>query len=98
MYRVYRVPTAKLPAMDLVYKDNLAGRQSITVRDARTLGIGGEGSLVLVEGSEEGVAHADVLLKEAATALTGPEAETAYRAFRSQDEDAASGMGLVFGG
>lgn len=98
MYRVYRIPTAKLSAMDLVYKDNLAGRQSITVRDAKTLGVGGEGSLVLVEGSDEGVARADALLKDAGAALTGSAAEAAYRAFRSQDEDAASGMGLVFGG
>lgn len=84
--------------MDLVYQDNLAGRQSITVREARSLGLGGEGSLVLVEGSEEGVARADALLKEAGTALAGAEAEAAYRAFRSQDEDAASGLGFVFGG
>lgn len=98
MYRVYRIPTAKLPALDPVYQDNLAGRQSITVRDAKTLGVGGEGSLILVEGSDDGVARADALLKDAGTALAGPEAEAAYKAFRSQDEDAASGMGFVFGG
>ncbi len=98
MYHVYRIQTAKMAALDLVYQDNLAGRQSITVREAKTLGVGGEGSLVLVEGSDEGVARADALLREGATALTGADAEAAYRAFRSQDEDAASGMGFVFGG
>ncbi len=98
MYRVYRVLPPKLGALDGVYKDNLAGRQSITVREAKTLGVGGEGSLILVEGSDDGVARADALLKDSATALTGADAEAAYRAFRSQDEDAASGMGLVFGG
>ncbi len=98
MYRVYRIPVAKMSAMELVYKDNLAGRQSVTVRDAKTLGVGGEGSLVLIEGSDDGIARADTLLKDAATILSGAEAETAYRAFRAQDEDAASGMGFVFGG
>lgn len=98
MYRVYRIPTAKLAAMDPVYQDNLAGRQSITVRESRTLGVRGEGSLVLVEGSDEGVARADALLKDSATALTGADAEAVYRAFRAQDADAASGMGFVFGG
>ncbi len=98
MYRVYRIPTAKASALDLVYQDNLAGRQSITVRDAKTLGVGGEGNLVLVEGSEDGIARADALLKDAGAALTGADAEAAYRAFRTQDEDAASGMGFVFGG
>ncbi len=98
MYRVFRVPQAKLGAMDAVYQDNLAGRQSITVREARTLGMGGEGSLVLVEGNDAGVARAEALLKDSAALLTGAEAEAAYRAFRSQDDDAASGLGLVFGG
>ncbi len=97
MYHVYRIPVAKLSAMDLVYGDNVAGRQSITVREARTLGVGGEGSLVLVEGSDAGVARADALLKDAATVLAGKEAEAAYQAFRSQDEDAAAGLGLALG-
>lgn len=98
MYRVFRVPLNRLSAIDLVYQDNLAGRQSITVREARTLGLSGEGNLVLIEGSEDGVARAEAILKEHATALTGAEAEAAYRAFRAQDDEAASGMGLVFGG
>jgi hypothetical protein len=98
VYRVFRVPSDKLAAIDAVYQDNLAGRQSITVREARTLSLGGEGSLVLVEGSEEGVARAESLLKETATPLTGAHAEEAYKAFRSQDDQAASGLGLVFGG
>lgn len=98
MFHVYRIPSAKLAVMDTVYKDNVAGRQSITVREARTLGVGGEGNLVLIEGNDEGVTRADALLKDSATLLTGAEAEAAYRAFRSQDEDAASGMGFVFGG
>jgi len=98
VYRVFRIPANKLSAIDLVYRDNLAGRQSVTVRESRTLGLGGEGNLVLVEGSEDGVARAEALLKESATILTGTEAEAAYRAFRSQDDEAASGMGFVFGG
>lgn len=97
MYRVFRIPANKLSAMDLVYHDNVAGRQSITVRDSRTLGLGGEGSLILIEGSEEGVARAESLLKETTTILSGAEAENAHRAFQSQDDEAASGMGLVFG-
>jgi len=37
------------------------------------------------------------LLKDIAKALAGAEAETVYRRFRAQDEEAASGMGLIFG-
>jgi hypothetical protein len=98
VYRVFRILPAKLPAMEAVYHDNVAGRQSITVREAKTLGLTGEGSLVLIDGSEEGVRRAEALLKDSATPVTGADAEAAYKAFRSQDEDAASGMGFVFGG
>ena len=97
MYRVFRLPSDKLAMLDAVYQDNLAGRQSITAREARTLSLGGGGSLVLVEGSEEGVARAEAVLKDVAAPLTGADAEAAYRAFRSQDDEAASGLGLVFG-
>lgn len=98
MYRIFRILPPKLAALDAVYKDNVAGRQSITVREARTLGLGGEGSLILVEGSDEGVARAEAILKEHATVVTGADAEAAHKAFRSQDDEAATGMGFVFGG
>jgi hypothetical protein len=98
VYRVFRIPSGKLSAVDPVFQDNIAGRQSITVRESRALGLGGEGNLVLIEGSEDGVSRAEALLKDSATPLAGAEADAAYRAFRAQDDEAASGMGFVFGG
>ncbi|HKZ90419.1 MAG TPA: hypothetical protein VJ300_09225 [Thermoplasmata archaeon] len=97
MYRVFRVPRGAATQLDLLSKDDLVSRQSIVVREASALGIPGDGSIVLVEGSEAGVARAEALLKEASVMLSGAEAEAAYRSFRSQDENAASGMGLLFG-
>ena len=97
MYRVFRLAAGQASLVENLFKDNLAGRQSITIREARTLGVPGEGSLVLVEGSDEGVARADALLEGTATKVTGADAESAYLAFRKQEDEAASGMGLVFG-
>lgn len=97
MYRIFRVPSAQKGLIDVVLNDDLAGRQSILQRDAVALGVGGEGTILLVEGSEAGVTRAEALLKDSATALRGAEAETAYARFRSQDDEAAVGMGLVFG-
>jgi len=97
VYRVFRVPRGAATQLDLLSKDDLVSRQSIVVREASALGIPGDGSIVLVEGSEAGVARAEALLKEASVMLSGAEAEAAYRSFRSQDENAASGMGLLFG-
>jgi len=97
VYRVFRLPPSRANALDLLLKDDLVGRQSIVSRDARSLGVAGEGTLVLVEGSDAGVGRAEALLKDIATVLPVSEAETAYGRFRSQDDDAASGMGLIFG-
>lgn len=95
MYRVFRVPSAG--AQEALLKDDLVSRQSVEVRDAKALGVGGEGTLILVEGAEAGVARAEALLQGVGRALPGPEAEAVYRRFRSQDDEAASGMGLIFG-
>ncbi len=97
MYRIFRVPASQSAQIDTLLKDELVSRQSLVVRNARTLGVEGEGTLILVEGSEAGVAQAEALLKDAGKPLTSAEADTAYRRFKAQDEEAASGMGLIFG-
>lgn len=98
VYRVFRVPAARAADVDVLGKDDLVSRQSIEVREASALGVPGEGSIVLIEGSEAALVQAEALLRDVGTALKGADAEHAYRRFRSQDEDAASGMGLIFGG
>lgn len=97
MYRVFRVPAAQAARTDVVWKDDVVSRQSITVRDAKSLGMTGEDRFVLVEGSDAGVSRAADLLKDIAKALPSKEAERVYLQFRAQDEEAASGMGLIFG-
>lgn len=97
MYRVFRVPPAHASRVEALLKDDLVSRQSVLVRDARSLGVEGEGTIVLVEGSEAALARADSLLEGAAARLPAKEADAAYARFKSQDEDAASGMGLLFG-
>lgn len=89
---------ARASQVDAILKDDLVSRQSIAVRDAKSLGIDGQGTIVLVEGAEAALARAEALLKDVGTTLQGAEAEGAYRRFRSQDDDAAAGMGLIFSG
>lgn len=100
MYVLFRVPMAagRAAQLEALRKDDVVSRQSIEVRDASALGLAGEGSIILVEGTEAGVARAEGILKELGTKLSGAEAEKAHARFRSQDDDAAAGMGLVFGG
>jgi len=78
-------------------KDDLVSRQSVTERDARSLGLPGDDRYVVVEGTDAGLARAIDLLKDVARPMDGADAERVYRRFRAQDEEAASGMGLIFG-
>jgi hypothetical protein len=97
VYRVYRLPATQAANVDLLFKDDIVGRQSVTVRDAKSLGLKGNDEYVVVEGSEAGVARAAELLKSIAKPLDAKKADAVYRRFKAQDEEAASGMGLIFG-
>jgi hypothetical protein len=95
-WTLYEVPTEHRPALDAALKDDVVSRQSHTVRDAAAAG-GPSGRLyVLVEGSPEGVARADGLLKEAGTRIPPPDSERLYRQFKDEEDAASSGMGLFF--
>lgn len=97
VHRVFRFLAPEAEKADLLLKDDVVSRQSVTVRDARSLGLPGTDRYVLVEGSETGAARAVDLLKGIAQPLDGVEADGVYRRFRAQDEEAASGMGFIFG-
>jgi hypothetical protein len=51
----------------------------------------------VIEGTEAGLAAATELFKDVGAKLDGPRAEAVYRAIRAQEDDAASGLGLIFG-
>jgi hypothetical protein len=97
VYRVLRFPPAAAEKASLLLQDDVVSRQSVTARDAKSLGLPGNDRYVLVEGSEAAVARAVELTKGIAGDLSGADAERVYRRFRSQDDEAASGMGLIFG-
>jgi len=97
VYRVFRLPAAQAPRADILRKDDLVSRQSVTERDAKSLGLSGDDRYVVVEGTDAALARAIDLLKDVARPMDGADAERVYRRFRAQDEEAASGMGLIFG-
>ena len=97
MYRVFRLPAAQAPRADILRKDDLVSRQSVTERDAKSLGLSGDDRYVVVEGTDAALTRAIDLLKDVARPMDGADAERVYRRFRAQDEEAASGMGLIFG-
>ena len=99
MYAIFDVKPADGARIDEVLsdpKDDLVSRQSIAIRDGAALGFPDLARLVLVEGSEAGVARA-VERFAFATRLAGDKAESVYRAIKSQEDDVASGVGFIFG-
>lgn len=97
MYRVFRFPPAKAEKATILLTDDVVGRQSVTTREARSLGLSGDDRYVIVEGVESALARAVDLMKGSAEPLGGAEAEKIYQRFRVQEDQAASGMGLIFG-
>jgi hypothetical protein len=96
VYRVFRLAPAEADRVNVLMADDVVSRQSVTVRDAKSLGLKGDDRYVVVEGIESALARAVELLK-GIVPLKQKEAEDVFRRFRSQDEQAASGMGLIFG-
>src|SRR5437879_4398078 len=96
VYRVFRLTPPQVDQVNVLTADDLVSRQSLTVRDAKSLGLKGDDRYILVEGSDAALARAVELLK-GTLPLKGAEADDVYRRFQSQDEQAASGMGLIFG-
>ena len=97
MYIVFEVPKEKARQADKALKDNIVSRQSIVVRDARTLDVNKDAQFVMIEGSEEGVETAKELFKEIGSILPEAEAKSIYDKIKDQDDAAASGVGMLFG-
>ena len=94
---MFSVHAAAASRIDAVLKDDRVGRQSISVRDADALGFRGKGTLGMIEGEDAALARADALFQGIGTVLSPKEAAAVYRAVKSQEDSATSGMGLIFG-
>ena len=62
VYRVFRLMSAQADQVNVLTADDVVSRQSVTVRDAKSLGLKGDSRYVVVEGSEAAVARATELL------------------------------------
>ena len=92
-YVLFKVKKEDRSKVDTALKIDIISRQSITVRDGEGLGLD-ESTYVLIEGSDEAVAEA----KKAFDFAEMPEdSQEIYRKLKEQEDDAASGMGLIFG-
>ncbi|MFQ6013121.1 MAG: hypothetical protein ACE5LS_05705 [Thermoplasmata archaeon] len=81
-----------------ILEDDLISRQSVTLRDARSLGTEREGTLVFVQGDASAIERFAALAENTAERLEEEEAAPLRALLRKEEEDAAEGVGLLFGG
>jgi len=100
MYVVFVVEKGDFVGIERILKDDLVSRQSITTRDASVLGEMGEVRYVLIEGTKDGIKTARELFKskKVGKALPAKKAKEVREKIKEQEESAAQGMGLIFGG
>ena len=84
-------------AEEILKKDELTSKQSIAIRDARALGIEGDGSFFKIDGNDEGVNKCKELIKEFVEEVSEDKINKAREEIKKEEETAAEGMGGLFG-
>ena len=95
MHRVFKVKSSLRARLDEALGDDILSRQSLTMRDARHFGVPGDHLYLFVEGDERGMLRAEAVLLEFAE--RAPEGEDLYKMLKAEEDDAASGLGAIFG-
>jgi len=96
-YVIFEVKSEDAGKINNVIKDDLVSRQSILTRDASSLDIDSECLFLKIEGSEAGLKKAEELAKEHNfKKLNEKKASEVNKKIEEQEDDAASGMGMIF--
>ena len=90
-WKVFEVNAA---TADLLAKDDVVSRQSITVKEGSAYGA--PGRVVLIEGSDAGVAAAAAIVT-ANDGRESPKAAIIHKAIKDEESAAEGGVGFVFG-
>jgi len=95
-WTIFSVTSDRRSDLDAALKDDVVSRQSQKLRDGASVGAAAGTTVVLVEGSADGVRRAEELLEPLGTRLSGADAEQLYRRLKDEEEAASAGMGLFF--
>jgi hypothetical protein len=75
---------------------NMAAKQNITIRDAKSLEMDKDGSFFLIIGTEEGVAKCKELIKEFVESIDEKYFKKAKEKLQEESDKAAEGFGGLF--
>ena len=94
---IFEVKTPDTPKIQDLLKDDMTSRQSIVIRDAKALGYKDDVTYVQIEGSPEGVKHAEEVAKTLTfTVVPEKKAKEIAEKIKQEENEAASGMGMIF--
>ncbi|MEA2053845.1 MAG: hypothetical protein U9O96_01820 [Candidatus Thermoplasmatota archaeon] len=98
-YAIFEIKKEKESGINLLKKDDLVSRQSITIRDAKSLDMKGESIYVKIEGSSDAIKLADNIVKEneLGKKLSEKEAKPINDKIKEEEDSASEGMGFIFG-
>ncbi len=74
----------------------VAAKESITVKDARTLDIKEDGSFFLISGTDEGVKKCKEMIKDYVEEMEDEKLDEAKKRIKEEEDRAAEAMGGIF--
>jgi len=84
-----------MKAEDALKKDDLTGRQSISIRMCSSLGFKDEGFFIIFDGTDESVKKSKELIKE--FAIEYKDRDDVLRKYDDEEEKTSHGFGFVMG-
>jgi hypothetical protein len=97
VYVIFEVKSEDAGKINKIIKDDLVSRQSILTRDSSSLNLKGQFLYLKIEGSDAGVKKALELAKEnGLKKLDDKKAKDINDKIAEQEDDAATGMGMIF--
>ena len=96
-YAIFKIDNPR--DIDNVVRDDMISRQSITTRDAKSLGLKGNHFYVKIEGTSEAIQKAEEIVKETDIGgrLPDKDAKKIDAKLKEEEETASEGMGMIFG-
>ena len=96
-HEIIRLPKGSSSVLGKIVQDDIVSRQTIVVRDAGSVGLEGEDTIILIEGSEEALEKAKEIVSDSGSLLESAEKEDVYNRIKEAEDSVAEGLGLMFG-
>ena len=97
-YAIFEINAGKESDAKMLEEDDLISRQTITIRNAKALGLDGDSTYIKIEGNPEAIERAVEMVEdnELGEKLSEKEAKDIYDKIAEEEESASHGMGMIF--